>query len=138
MKMVDQDEEHLKLLSILHYIWGGLTALGCCFGGFYAIVGGGIMAAAAQGQGRNGPPRWFGGLFVIIGALIALLAGTYSVLTILSGRNLARKRNYTFCLVMAFISCLSIPLGTALGIFTIIVLQRPGVKQMFGQMPPPV
>ncbi|HWN95242.1 MAG TPA: hypothetical protein VNT99_09425 [Methylomirabilota bacterium] len=135
MKMVNQDEEHLKLLSILHYVWGGLTALGCCFGGFYAIVGGGVMTAATQTQGANAPPVWLGGIFFLIGAFIALLAGTVSVLTILSGRSLARKKHYTFCLVMAFVSCLSIPLGTALGIFTIIVLQRPGVKQMFGQMP---
>ena len=28
MKMVNQDEEHLKLLSILHYVWGGLTGFG--------------------------------------------------------------------------------------------------------------
>jgi len=135
MSMVNQDEEHLRLLSILHYIWGGLAACGSCFGAIYAVIGGGIMAAATQAQGQNGPPAVVGGIFFLIGGGIILLAGTISALTILAARNLARKRSYTFCFVIACISCLSVPLGTALGVFTIIVLQRPSVKQMFGQTP---
>ena len=138
MSMVNQDEEHLKLLSILHYVWGGLAACGLCFGGLYAIIGGGIMAAATQAQGHDAPPAFVGAIFFLIGGVIALMAGTISVLTILAGRNLARKKRYTFCFVMACISCLSIPLGTALGVFTIIVLQRPAVKAMFGRTAAPV
>ena len=135
MSMVDQDEEHLKLLSILHYVWGGLAACGVCFGGLYAVIGGGVMIAATQAQGQNAPPAAFGGIFFLIGCFIARLAGTVSVLTILAGRNLARRKGYTFCFIMACISCLSVPLGTALGIFTIIVLQRPAVKRLFEQTP---
>jgi hypothetical protein len=38
-----------------------------------------------------------------------------------------------FCLAMAGIeAALCMPLGTVLGIFTIIVLMRPSVKQAFG------
>ncbi len=133
MSLVNQDEEHLKLLSIFHYVWGGLTACGCCFGGFYALLGGGFMAAAGQNQGQGAPPAFFGGIFLVVGIFIALLAGTMSVLTILAGRNLARRTNYIFCLVIAAITCVSFPFGTALGVFTIVVLQRPTVKQMFGR-----
>ena len=135
MTLVNQDEEHLKLLSILHYVWGGLVACGSCFGAFYAVIGGGVMTAAATQGGQNAPPAIVGAVFFLVGGFIVLLAGAFSALTILAGRNLARKKSYTFCLVMACISCLSVPLGTALGVFTIVVLQRPGVKQMFGQTP---
>lgn len=130
--MVNQDEEHLKLLSILHYVWGGLAACGVCFGGFYALIGGGFMAAASQAQGPNAPPAALGGVFLLIGCVIAVLAAIMSTLTILAGRNLARRKSYMFCFVIACITCLSVPFGTALGVFTIIVLQRPAVKQMFG------
>jgi len=82
-----------------------------------------------------GRPQAVGGIFLLVGCFIVLLAGTMSVLTILAGRNLARRKGYTFCFVMACISCLSVPLGTALGVFTIVVLMRPSVKQMFGAMP---
>ena len=136
MSMVDQDEEHLRLLSILHYVWGGLTAFGGCIGGIYAIVGGGLLTAAAT-QGHNAPPAWVGGFMLVIGGFIVLLVITYSALAILAGRCLARKQHYTFCIVMACIECLSIPLGTALGVFTIVVLSRPSVKQKFGRAVPP-
>lgn len=138
MKMVNQDEEHLRLLSILHYVWGGLVACGSCFGAIYAIIGGGVMTAAAAQQGNNAPPAFVGAIFFLIGGFIVLLVGTLSALTILAGRSLAQRKRYTFCLVMACLSCLSVPLGTALGVFTIIVLQRPTVKAMFGRPTPPV
>ena len=131
MKMVDQDVEHLKVLSICHYVWGGLTACISCFGFFYAIIG--IVAMVAGTQGRNGPPAVVGGMFVFIGVLMVLLGGTVGGLTIWAGRCLAQRKRYMLCFVMACISCLSVPFGTALGVFTIIVLQRPTVKAMFGQ-----
>jgi hypothetical protein len=37
--------------------------------------------------------------------------------------------------VIAAISCLLVPLGTVLGIFTILVLVRPSVKERFGVAP---
>ena len=87
MNMVNRDEEHLKLLSILHCVWGGLTAFGCCFGGLYALIGGGVLVAAVVNEGRNGPPAVVGGIFFFIGAFIALLAASFSVLTILALRR---------------------------------------------------
>lgn len=132
MKMVDQDEEHLRLLSILYYVWGGLTAFFSCFGVIYAVFGG-VMMITAAAQTQNGPPAWFGAIFFLIGGFVVLLAGTIAGLTIWTGRNLQLRKRYTFCIVMACVSCLSIPIGTALGVFTIIVLMRPSVKQLFGQ-----
>jgi len=137
MSLVDQDEEHLKLLSILYYVWGGLTAFGACFGGIYSVVGGGVLFAAAQKGGQNAPPAWLGVLFFFLGIIILLLLVANSLLNIFTGRFLARRQRYTFCFVVAVLSCLSFPLGTALGIFTIIVLQRPSVKAKFVQTPAP-
>jgi hypothetical protein len=131
MKMVDQDVEHLKILSICYYVWGGLTACLSCFGFFYAIFG--IVALVAGAHGQNGPPAFIGGMFVFIGVFFVLLGGTVAGFTIWAGRCLAQRKRYTLCFVMGCISCLSVPLGTALGVFTIIVLQRPTVKALFDQ-----
>jgi hypothetical protein len=35
---------------------------------------------------------------------------------------------------MACVACLSVPLGTVLGVFTIIVLMRPSVKALFAEV----
>ena len=37
-----------------------------------------------------------------------------------------------YCLVVAAVECIFMPFGTVLGVFTIIVLMRPGVKERFG------
>ena len=57
---------------------------------------------------------------------------TLAVLLFLTGRNIDRRRHHTFCLVVACVECLFLPLGTVLGIFTIAVLLRPSVKGLFG------
>ena len=129
MKMVDQDEEHLRLLSILYYIWGGLTAFFSCFGVFYVLAGGVFMIAAANEP--NGPPPWLGAIFSAFGVLVILFILAIAGLTIWTGRNLQKRRHHSICLVVAAISCLSVPLGTALGVFTFVVLLRPSVKQLF-------
>ena len=131
MTMVNRDEEHLRVLSILYYVWGGLSVVGACFMGAYAVIGGTVLTAVSQSE-REPAAAWAGAVvFVVMGGLFLLLAAL-AWLTILTGRYLAQRRRYTFCLVMAIVTCLSVPLGTVLGIFTLIVLQRPSVKQLFG------
>ena len=134
MKMVNQDEEHLRLLSILYYVWGGLTAFGVCFVGIYAVVAGGVLTAASQSH--NGPPVFVGPMIFVVLGFVTLLIATVAGLTIWTGFNLAKRKHYTFCFVVAALICLNVPLGTALGVFTIIVLTRPSVKEMFDHTPP--
>ena len=135
MTMVNQDEEHLRLLSILYYVWGGLTALGACFTGVYALVGGGILTAVSQTE-QNGPPAWIGPMVFILMGAVFLLVAVIAGLTLWTGHSLARRQNYMLCMVVAVITCLSVPLGTALGVFTLIVLSRASVKQLFGRATP--
>lgn len=77
-------------------------------------------------------------MFVIFGGLVCLGAWAFAVCFFLSARWLAARRNWTFCFVVACIACLQVPLGTALGVFTILVLQRPSVKGIFGRPGPPL
>jgi hypothetical protein len=133
MKMVSQDEEHLRLLSILYYIWGGLTACFSCVGVAHMVFGG-IMIVVGQHE-HNGPPTWLGALFSFMGLLVVFIVLTLSGLSLWTGRNLQMRKHYIACLIVAGISCLSVPLGTALGVFTLVVLLRPSVKQLFAGAP---
>jgi hypothetical protein len=51
----------------------------------------------------------------------------------LAGRAIRRRENYTFCVIVAALSCMLMPFGTVLGVLTIVVLMRPSVKEMFGR-----
>jgi len=66
-------------------------------------------------------------------AAFFIVAGwTFAAMVAFAGRSLQTRQRYTFCLVMAGIECIFMPVGTVLGVFTIIVLVRDSVKELFG------
>lgn len=141
MTMVDRDLEHLKLLSIFWYVWAGLTALGGCISLIYVAMGAAMMAAppgamnaTTQPSGQPAPsPAALGGMFMGLGGCILLFMLGLALLAFMTARGLATHRRRTFCMVIAGLSCLSIPLGTVLGVFTLMVLSRPTVAAMFAR-----
>lgn len=124
---MDQDQEHVRLLSVFHYVVAGLAALFSCFFILHVAIG---IAMVTEGF-EDGPPRVFGWLFVVVPGIFMLLGWALAVCLFIAGRYLAAMRHRTFCLVMAAISCLFMPFGTVLGVFTIIVLMRPSVVELF-------
>ena len=133
-----QDEEHLRLLALFHYIWGAATAIFACFGLIHFFVGlamlnepGGLLGNSVVPP--NAPPTAvLGGLlFAIIGGLFVLLGWTLGGLTIYAGRCIAARKKHGLIFVTACLNCLNMPVGTALGVFTLVVLSRPTVKVLF-------
>jgi hypothetical protein len=130
------DNEHLKLLSIFHYVKGGITALFACIPIIHVVFGLVLIVAPRLfGHGSDQPPAFLGWLFVILGIFIILVGWTVAVLVLIAGRCIARRRHYTFCFVVACLECLSVPFGTVLGVFTILVLNRQSVKALFNPGP---
>jgi hypothetical protein len=126
------DNEHLKLLSTFHYVVGGMEALFACFPIFHLLLGlFFILAPEKFGQGSQQPPAFIGWFFVAFASVFILLGWTLSVLILLAGRFIARRKHYMFCFVMACVQCLFMPFGTVLGVFTILVLNRQSVKELF-------
>lgn len=133
---MNEDLEHLNLLSIFHYIVAGVSALLFCFPLFHLFFG--LAMVTGWGDFSDGEPAMlFAGWFMIAFAVIFITLGWgYAVCLALAGSYLKRHVRYTFCLVMAGISCLFAPLGTVLGVLTLLVLLRPSVKALFGQPVP--
>jgi hypothetical protein len=123
--------DELRLLSIFHYVLAGLSALFGLLPLIYVGFGAAILSGRLDG-GKGGPPPPFLGWFVIgLGLFLMALAFLYVAGLIWAGRSLARRRSWILCMVVAGISCAFAPLGTALGVFTIVVLARPEVKALF-------
>jgi hypothetical protein len=135
---MNQDEEHLRLLAIFHYVCAGMAALFACLPIIHLVMGlVMVFAPASFGAGRNSPPQFIGWFFVVFASAFILAGWTFAVLVAWAGRCLNRRKHYTFCLVMAGVACLFMPFGTVLGVFTIIVLVRPAVKTLFRANPQP-
>ena len=126
------DSEHLRLLSIFHYVNGGILAFFACIPMIHVVLGlVMIFAPHLFGHGKDQPPAFVGWLFVILGSFFILLGWTFAVLLLIAGRCIARRKHYAFCFVMACVECLSVPFGTVLGVFTILVLNRASVRELF-------
>ena len=178
----NKDAEQLKLLSIFHYVLGGLTAVFSLLPIIHLILGIAVVAGAFPGEGvdarqlgrdadpravhqaphvdnqpalpfadaddeseraieeyparrraREPFPKVIGWFFIIFASAFILIGETLAICLFVAATSLAHRRRYTFCFAVAIMSCLSMPLGTVLGIFTIIVLCRPTVKTLFGR-----
>ncbi|MGC1378787.1 MAG: hypothetical protein WA821_21325 [Anaerolineales bacterium] len=132
MKQSD-DEQHLQLLSIFHYVIAGFAALFACFPIIHVVIGIGLfMMGITQSQQTEAFPMVLVGLiFAVVGGTIILVGWVFAACIALAGRFLSQRKHRMFCLVMAGIECTSVPFGTILGVFTIIVLSRPSVKELF-------
>jgi hypothetical protein len=131
---MNQDAEHLRLLSIFHYIVGGLAAVFSFFPLLYTVVGAIFIFVARHGTPKPGeepPPEFIGWIFAVIGSFLFLLGIAFAICILIAGRSLAKHTRYWFAFVMACIECLFLPFGTILGVFTIIVLSRDSVKELF-------
>lgn len=132
--MREEDKKTIKRLSLFHYILGGFSFFLLCSTlviQWWAIfshrdeTGGlGSMKAAAE--------------VLIAMDIFSLL---FVIAEIAAGWLLANRKRHSLIFVIACLECLSVPLGTVLGIFTLITLSRESVKTLFNNgdgTPPPV
>jgi len=126
----NQDEEHLRALAIIHYVFGGLTALFACIPFIHLGIGV-FMLVKPEAFKPRPPPELLPWLFIGLATALILAGWTLALLFVLAGRNLSRRRRHQFCQIVAGLGCVLIPHGTVLGVFTLIVLSRPSVKALF-------
>jgi hypothetical protein len=126
------DKRHLGTLSILHFVGAGLAVLGLAFVALHFTFMSAVFNNPEVWKGTPNPPP--AGVFDVFRWLYVVLAGWYGtslMLNLLAGFYLRSRKHRTFCIVVAAFDCLHIPLGTVLGIFTIIVLARDSVRRAF-------
>lgn len=124
----EQQRTYLRVLAILHYVHGVLIALVAlamvAFFGFGWIDSGGSFGDAEES---------FVFAFVSCGVLFIT---AYAAVTLLVGRWLDQRRHWAGVIVFSAINALNAPLGTLLGVFTIVVLISEPVRAAFEGQPP--
>jgi len=123
------DLEHLKLLSIFHYVLAAISGFFSLFPLIYMFFG--ILMLLGVASGRNNEDAAAGFMFICMSCCMTLPGLLIAVGLAMAGTKLKTQTGYTFCLIVAGVSCLFMPLGTILGVFTLITLNRPSVKQLF-------
>jgi hypothetical protein len=137
---MNQDTEQIKILAIFHFVVAAIAGLFACFPIFHLLMGLSMLTGGffpAEGE-MPFPFGLFGLMFTIIPAAMIFFGWAFAIALAISGYFLLQKKNYLFCLVMAGVSCVFMPFGTVLGVFTIIVLMRSSVKELFQYSVPTV
>jgi hypothetical protein len=109
-------EQQLPLLSALWFAMGALRL----FAAFIVFAIASIIIPIIMRQQRQPIPFPIEGLIFAIGILV----GFSALLTLAVGWGLHKRQPWgrTLALVVAFLSLFSVPFGTALGIYTLVVL----------------
>ena len=141
MKLNPEDaSKYLQYLSIGHYILGAFIALIGCFPIIHLVMGIAFTVASLSS------PQPGAEVFGVVGPVFALFAlgiigliWTVAGLVIATGRFLSQRKNHLFCLVVCFVEAFFAPVGTVLGVLTIIILIDDATKSTFdvGSTPAP-
>jgi len=128
-----RDCEHLKLLAIFHFVFGGLALVGIGFLFVHYFIMHTLFSNPDvwKSQTQAMPPKAFLDAFIWFYLFMGVLLLSGLVLNVLSGLFILHKRNRVFSLIIGGLNCLQIPFGTALGVFTIIVLSRDSVRELY-------
>ncbi len=127
------DADHLNLLAIFHFVGAGFAVVGLLFlCAHYAFMHF-FFANPKLWEGQKGgpPPVEIFAIFKWFYLVFALWLVVSLVLNLISGWSLRARRWRTFSLIVAAVNCLHLPVGTTLGVFTIIVLLRDSVRELY-------
>ena len=128
------DGEHIKLLSIFHFIVAGLAFCGVGFLLLHYCLMNRVFANPDIWKSQpNAPqlPKDFFKVFVWFYVFMGAIFVSACILNLLSGFFLRQRRHRTFSMVVGGLNCLQIPFGTILGVFTIVVLSRNSVRDTY-------
>lgn len=137
-------KDHNKLLSIFHFVQGGLQA----FGGIvlFLIYGG---LGIAMSQSARSEEQMMGTIFIVTAFVAAPIILLFAAINLTAGYKMLKEKSgaRNWGIAASVISLLSIPLGTALGIYGLWFLYGDEGKQfylsgnrqqnMFNPPPPP-
>jgi hypothetical protein len=112
-------QQHVHLLAVL---WFALSALNGLGGLFLLILGGTLFPHLHEMQGV--PPDVPVGFLTALFSTIGILVLAKAACGFIAGWGLLKRDAWarTVALVLAFISLINIPFGTALGVYTLWVL----------------
>jgi len=126
----------VKLLAIFHWIVAAMAGLFGLFPLIYVGFGTAIVRGLFASPRQQAPPPFLGWMMIGMGLAFCLGFLVYATALGFAAKCYSQHRRWTYCLVVAVISCAWFPFGTMLGVFSILTLARPETKALFGEGQP--
>lgn len=128
--MMNSDDHNLGIFRILFIIKGIITLIFAVLPILYIFFG---MFLLERNHMPDEDAHFVAYFIMCIGIFVFLILLVLGILTLLTAKYLGEKRNYDFIFIMSVISCITGIFGIILGIFTILELNKPHVKRLFGK-----
>ncbi|HTP86124.1 MAG TPA: hypothetical protein VMJ34_04220 [Bryobacteraceae bacterium] len=128
--------DHIRILAILHI---ALSSLGLLAAIIVLFVFGGIAGIIGIASDVRDVDRATGmGVMGIIGCAVFCLILIFSLPGLIAGIGLLKLRSWSrvLTIVLSALDLLSVPIGTAVGIYGLWVLLQPGVEGLFVRQGP--
>ena len=127
--------QHIKILGILHIIYAGFVLLA---GVIVLMVMGGIAGFLTANPGRYSDAQAAPSLLVVVGLGVFLFLLLLSLPGIIAGFGLLAFKEWSriMTIVLSAFELLSVPFGTAIGIYGLWVLLKPESESLFRRPQP--
>ena len=121
---------NLDVLATLHLVYGILSFLGSLFFAIYIFMGA-VLGDNMMQNTPNPPPFDVSWVFIIIGSVGIFFCVLKGIFNFLTYSYLRKAKNFNFTFATAIINCLTGVLGIVLGVFTLVEINKPHVKELF-------
>ncbi|HEU4888144.1 MAG TPA: hypothetical protein VFV49_09675, partial [Thermoanaerobaculia bacterium] len=121
-------EQHIKVLSVLFIILG---ILGIVVAVAFMLLGAGtaatILAQDDSNEAKVGA-AWAGGCITFVAALFGIMA----IPSIIAGWGLSQRKSWAriLTIILAILSLPQFPVGTAIGVYALVILFNEETKQL--------
>lgn len=118
--------EHNKIIGILHLVEGGLQIFGAILTTLFILGAGYYLQSSKELES-------YGNWLLIFGLIFAPLSLIFAFINLIAGWKVLKEKSGArmWGIVASFISLLNIPLGTAIGIYSLWFLFGVEGKEMY-------
>ncbi|HEY4156705.1 MAG TPA: hypothetical protein VGM29_01365 [Polyangiaceae bacterium] len=129
-----KDDQDLKVLSILHFVYAGIIAFtGILLVAYLVIAAALVASTSSAAKPSAGEAAVVGTVFIVIFGSLILLLWVKAALLVYSGLSLRKLERKLLSQIVAVLACINLPFGTALGVYTLVVLSRPSISWRYAK-----
>lgn len=126
-----QQPNNLNLFKTLFLVYGIFLLVFSLFPLIYVFMGGVFFALPEFNEIDNELPFNPGIIFIVFGLIGFAILIALGIVAIKASKHIGNTTNYNFVLVASILICFTGLMGMLLGIFSIIEINKPEVKQLF-------
>lgn len=132
---VEKIDKNIKLFSNLNLVLSGVSLFSIAFLYFHYKIMNFVFSneEMVKSSAKEMPfdPIQFFELFKWFYLIMGIAAIFTAITNLLSAYLLKKRKNKSLCMVISYINCIFVPLGTALGVLTILNLQKDKTDELF-------